>query len=179
MPQVLRWIKLVGAGVAVAVAVALAADLFRAAAPRPRPNFTGTTLQGERWSLADHRGRRPVLISFFATWCSPCRQEFPHLVRLQREYADRGLVVAVLTEEPPEIIRADPSLAGAPVIFLTGASEIFALYGINAIPVTIYFEPGGDPKRQAEGYDEEMLKAVAAELERLPRKEPGEITPGG
>jgi hypothetical protein len=32
-----------------------------------RPAFSGTTLQGEPWSLAEHRGKRPVLVSFFST----------------------------------------------------------------------------------------------------------------
>jgi len=33
-----------------------------------RADFSGTDLQGKRWSLAEHRGKGPVLVNFFATW---------------------------------------------------------------------------------------------------------------
>ncbi len=36
-------------------------------------------------------GARAVLVNVWATWCLPCREEFPDLVRLRREYAGRGL----------------------------------------------------------------------------------------
>ena len=48
------------------VLVACAFDAFRLQGPRDRPNFTATDLEGRTWSLADHRGRQPVIVSFFS-----------------------------------------------------------------------------------------------------------------
>ena len=59
---------------------------------QPAPNFTLTDLSGKQVSLSDFKGR-PVLINFFATWCTPCRQEMPDLQALYDAQKDKGLVV--------------------------------------------------------------------------------------
>jgi len=52
--------------------------------------------------LADWKGKA-VLLNFWATWCQPCRQEIPLLVRLQAQYAAKGLqVVGIATDETDE-----------------------------------------------------------------------------
>lgn len=49
-------------------------------------------LDGYRKLVADHRGK-PLLITFWATWCEPCRDEFPLVNELAKQYAPQGLVV--------------------------------------------------------------------------------------
>ncbi len=51
--------------------------------------------------LAKHRGQ-VVLVDFWATWCGPCREFFPHTVELHRRLADRGLVVISMSVDDPE-----------------------------------------------------------------------------
>jgi thiol-disulfide isomerase/thioredoxin len=51
--------------------------------------------------LSGYRGQ-VVVLNFWATWCRPCREEFPHLVRLHRELADRGLTVMVVSMDEEE-----------------------------------------------------------------------------
>jgi thiol-disulfide isomerase/thioredoxin len=48
-----------------------------------------------------HRGK-VVLVDYWATWCQPCRELFPHTVRLHRELAGRGLVVLSVSVDDPE-----------------------------------------------------------------------------
>ena len=45
----------------------------------------------EMQSLFKRDGTRPLLVNFWATWCDPCREEFPDLVKIDREYRPRGL----------------------------------------------------------------------------------------
>ncbi len=49
-------------------------------------------LAGGEWSLEQERGK-VVLVNFWATWCPPCRQETPDLVRLHERYRERGFTV--------------------------------------------------------------------------------------
>lgn len=49
-------------------------------------------LAGYNQVLAKYRGK-PVLVTFWATWCEPCRDEFPMIVELTKQYAPQGLSV--------------------------------------------------------------------------------------
>jgi thiol-disulfide isomerase/thioredoxin len=55
--------------------------------------------------LSELRGK-VVLLNLWATWCPPCRKEMPAIDRLQRDYADRGLVVVTLSNEERDRLRA-------------------------------------------------------------------------
>jgi thiol-disulfide isomerase/thioredoxin len=49
-------------------------------------------LNGYKQVLAKYRGK-PLLVTFWATWCEPCRDEFPMIVELTKQYAPQGLAV--------------------------------------------------------------------------------------
>ena len=62
-------------------------------------------LDGLKKLLArDSKNPRPLLINFWATWCDPCREEFPDLVNIQAAYGNRGLeMIFVSLDEPTDI----------------------------------------------------------------------------
>lgn len=73
--------------------IILALSLFFAACAK-KPGVSGgwTAENNQRGKLADYQGK-VVVLDFYATWCEPCRAEIPHLVRLQKQYADKGFHV--------------------------------------------------------------------------------------
>lgn len=70
------------------------------------PDFDLPLLDGERFVLADHVGRKVVAINFFATWCAPCREEMPELERFHQQHEDDAfLIVGVDVDEDRELVE--------------------------------------------------------------------------
>ncbi|SPF43203.1 Thioredoxin-like protein [Candidatus Sulfotelmatobacter kueseliae] len=104
---------LIGAGllfVAVGVYVALHRGGSIARGPTAKqhsvaPDFSLPQLNGQSLQLSAYRGK-VVLLDFWATWCTPCREEIPHLVELQNKYRDRGLeIIGVSMDDSPDPVR--------------------------------------------------------------------------
>src|SRR6266545_7474857 len=97
----------------------------------PAPSFSLRTLNpeisGTSWVALDKFvGEEPedpaskaVLLSFFASWCEPCKHEMPFLAQLDRMYRDQGLrVIGVcIDKEEPGIEAAKKLVAGAKVAY--------------------------------------------------------------
>lgn len=64
----------------------------QAAKPAAPRELSQIDLAGYNKLLADHKGK-PLLVTFWATWCEPCRDEFPIINQIARDYASKGLVV--------------------------------------------------------------------------------------
>lgn len=60
------------------------------------PDFTLDDLYGRQVSLKDYRGKI-VVLDFWATWCMYCRMAAPELVKIQRNYRDKGLVILAIS----------------------------------------------------------------------------------
>jgi cytochrome c biogenesis protein CcmG/thiol:disulfide interchange protein DsbE len=99
------------------LALGLAGGARAAAALRvgaAAPPATLVTLDGARISTSELLGR-VVILTFWATWCAPCRQELPLLSSYATEYAERGLTILGFsldgTEDLPKVRKMAQSFA--------------------------------------------------------------------
>jgi len=101
-------------------------------------------LSGNPWTLAEHRGQ-VVLLNFWATWCQPCREETPGLVRLANSYGPKGLSVlgVAMDDSGADAVRRFVSeyRIGYPVA-LPKANFLLA-QNVDALPTTVLIDKQG------------------------------------
>ena len=108
------------------------------------PDFTLTTMDGQPFTLREHRGKVTVL-NLWATWCGPCVKELPHFDRLARENGDSVAVLAIhsdlITDDVGEYLsHYDYSM---PFAVDAGGQVIASLGGSAMLPQTIILDPYG------------------------------------
>jgi thiol-disulfide isomerase/thioredoxin len=123
--------------------------------PELRPADAGQVLEAVRASRAP-----VVLVNVWATWCAPCREEFPDLMRLERAYRARGLeLVLVSADFEDDIAAARRFLARHGVDFMcylkTGDDMRF-IDALNprwsgALPATLIYDGAGRLRSFREG----------------------------
>ncbi len=97
---------------------------------------------------------KPLLINFWATWCEPCREEFPDLVKIHNDYKDKLDVVIISLDDLAEINRDVPKFltemnATMPSYLLKTTNEDAAIASVSkewqgGLPFTILFNEKGE-----------------------------------
>lgn len=112
------------------------------------PSITQFDQYGEPYSLSDLRGQY-VLIDFWASWCPPCREENPRLVKTYSEFKDKNFEILGVSfdREFDSWMKAieDDELTWKHVSDLQGwNSSAGQAYGVKAIPQNILVDPEGN-----------------------------------
>jgi thiol-disulfide isomerase/thioredoxin len=104
----------VRAGAAAIAALAISVAGVRPLAAADAPKLAGEVdAKGLAAAVAAQRGK-VVVLNFWATWCVPCREEFPDLVRLEKDYRSRGVsVLGVSIDLPKEMPKVEKFLSAS------------------------------------------------------------------
>ena len=136
---------------------------------RPAPSFAVETLDGERITAADLRGR-VVLINFWNTWCIPCIEEAPALKKLHAAYGDDpGFVMLGIVRDEPggeSLVRryvADEGVGWT--IAMDDDLKASLAWGVTGQPETYVIAPDGTVASELRGaatfeHLEQMLAAA-------------------
>lgn len=108
------------------------------------PDFELETLEGEKVSLSDFRGKR-VMLNFWATWCPPCRAEMPDMQKFH-ENKDVVILAVNLTETESSEDNVPKFVEEYGITFrvpLDVDSSVSTLYQIRPIPTTYLIDSNG------------------------------------
>jgi peroxiredoxin len=118
------------------------------------PNFTLKTLDGTPVSLSQFRGKK-VILNFWASWCSPCKIELPHLQTTWDKYKNGGEVMFLTvagSQSEEDIIRSYMKENGYNfIVCLDSGESTFNRYEIVSIPKTYFIDKGGVIRRLQQG----------------------------
>jgi len=111
--------------------------------PLFEPAFALPDLSGKPVRLADYRGK-VTLVNFWASWCDPCREEFPHMAELYAEFGTRGFAVAAISDDVSESrMREFVREFRPPFPILVGRGRMKAAYHYRGLPYSVLLDRNG------------------------------------
>ncbi len=132
------------------------------------PDFTAISGEGKVLRLSQYRGK-VVMVNFWATWCSSCRQEMPPLDDLYQRYQSKGF--ALLGVNIDENFATAKKMArklniSYPIVF-DADKNISRAYQVGAMPMTVIVDAAGVVRSIHYGYKPGTVKKYEDELRRL------------
>jgi peroxiredoxin len=144
------------------------------------PDVFGKSSTGEVVHLSDYRGRI-VVISFWATWCGPCRKELPVLVNLERKATREKVVVFSVNwrqsyDEFRQIKKIFKDMGTDITLISDERGRAGEAYGVKGIPHMIIVGRDGKIAAIHVGYSEEELPRLVDEINSAWSKAPLEVS---
>ena len=132
------------------------------------PEFTLTALNGDTVSLADYRGKKTVVVSYWASWCGPCKVELPELREFYKRYHKADANFEILAISIDEEKAAAEKYAAAeklpfPVLF-DPQSKTADAYSVEGIPTMFVIDKDGKIVHAHAGLEQAMQIQLMSEL---------------
>lgn len=138
------------------------------------PENLGTGLDGKKIKASDHLGK-VMVISFWATWCPPCRKELPVIDNLQRLAGKEHLSVIAINygEDGRKYRRFVESLGEVNLTFSRDRNMRIGqrTFGVEGIPHMIMVDHEGKIAQVHAGYGDETIDNIVNEVNALFRKQ--------
>lgn len=130
-------------------------------------NFILNDPQGKPVSFQQYKGKY-VWIDFWASWCAPCKQAFPHMRELYAKYKDKNFEILGVSTDA----TIDPWLKILPVINnpwpqVWDNKNLFSEFAVDAFPTSFLISPDGKILLKEVGYNPAEKSGIEKKLEEL------------
>jgi len=107
------------------------------------PAFALPDVAGKPVRLQDYRGK-VTLVNFWASWCEPCRAEFPHMTELYRALDRKDFDIAAISDDVSDTkMRAFLTEFRPPFPILVGRGNMKAVYHYRGLPYSVLLDKQG------------------------------------
>ena len=143
--------------------------------PAQAADFTLRSVEGKNVRLADHLGKDVIVLSFWATWCTPCLGEMPQLQRIYEAHKAEGLTVMGVSMDGPEsVANVEPTIRRYGVtypVLLDEETRVTAIYNpTRDAPFTVVIDRAGRIVETKLGYtpgdevplEQQLVRLLAA-----------------
>lgn len=140
------------------------------------PLFTAKDINGSSLSLNEFRSKKYVLIDFWASWCVPCKEEFPFLKQMYNAYKTKGLeIIGVSTDQNLTLwrnaVQKDSIGMWRHIVDKEGSTSIASLYSVIPIPLKVLVDKKGNIIGRWLGNEAENKKELQDMLETVFNKQ--------
>jgi thiol-disulfide isomerase/thioredoxin len=158
-----------------ACAVTLALSLFMtgsaAALPRkgePAPLIQVTSTSGQRITNANYGGH-VLLVHFFATWCAPCRESIPALIRLNKKFGTQGFQVLGLSidEGGDRVVQAFIRDRKINYPVALAGDDLQDAYGVRSVPTFFLINRKGQVVEKFMGVSPETEREMESAIRKV------------
>ena len=125
------------------------APLGKAELDKPAPKFSLVDTEGNRVELEAMKGK-VVFVNFWATWCPPCREEMPSMLRLSKKMAGKpfAMVTILMNDDPANAKTFYKGIGGSLPTLLDPDQSVANAYGITGVPETYIVDKQGVLRRK-------------------------------
>ena len=123
-------------------------------------------VKGSSFKLEEVKGKKVVVVEFWATWCPPCLQSIPHLTELQKKYKDEVVFVGI-SDEPADTVKPFVEKMGDKMDYIVAVDNqlktteaYLGAFGVSGIPVAFVVDKKGDVVYQGHPLDPEFTMAL-------------------
>jgi len=117
------------------------------------PDFTLKSVRGDNLKLSEHRGE-VVMVNFWGTWCTPCREQMPVLNELYLKYRDAGFTLWTVNVDQ-NMAKTKKWLREVQVTFpvlFDGTNDVSKRYKVDDMPSTYLIDRDGNLRYVYRGY---------------------------
>ncbi len=130
------------------------------------PPLQGTTLSGERLSLATYRGQ-VLVVDFFATWCGPCKTTIPHLIDLKERFGRQGVqVLGLAVDDTPKALREFIAAKRINYPVAQSSEDLETEYGVRSLPTLFVITKKGVVAGRFQGISDQTMRQVEDLIKR-------------
>jgi len=137
-------------------------------------DFIGKDSDGTEIKVSDFKGK-VVIVSFWASWCEPCRKEFPVLSAIQKKATTEKLqVISINIDEDRKVFRKLVEAFGETSMKLVSdaSKKTYNKYGVKGIPHMVIINSEGVISSIHVGYGESQLSSLVDEINEIARHRP-------